>query len=403
MFVPLDGSDGDAIIPAVEDLREALARPGLPEGLDVYVTGVGGLSADLFAVFETLDSTLLLATAGVVVLILLLVYRSPVLWVLPLLAAGLAFTLAAALVYGLVRAGVLTVDGQGQGILTVLVFGAGTDYALLLIARYREELHRHERSWDAMRVALRGAVPAIVASAATVVLGLLCLLASDLGSNRDLGPVAALGIVAALLAMTTFLPALLVLCGRRVFWPRVPRHDGLQTEDTGVWHRVAETVGRRTRLVALSTGGLLVVLCFGVLQLDASGIAAERGRHRRRRVGGRAGRSSASTTRPAPARRRPSSGAAAQADALLAAVRGTPDVAPGRALRRAARRSARRRSTAGSWSTSCCPCPGEGEPGARAVNALRERVDAADPQAVVGGFTADRRRRPGGQPARPAW
>ena len=214
VFLPLDGSDSEQIPVLVESIREVVDRPGGP---DAYVTGVGGLSADLFEVFGNIDTTLLLATAVVVVVILLVVYRSPVLWILPLVSVGLAFTAATAVIYLLARDDVLTVNGQSQGILTVLVFGAGTDYALLLIARYREELHAHERAWDAMRAALRGAVPAIVASAATVVLGLLCLLASALASNRSLGPVSAIGIVAAVLAMTTLLPALLVLVGRRVF------------------------------------------------------------------------------------------------------------------------------------------------------------------------------------------
>ena len=272
VFLPVDGSDGEEIPLIVDRVREIVDAPGGP---DAYVTGVGGLSADLFEVFGDIDTTLLLATAVVVVVILLVVYRSPVLWVLPLVSVGLAFTAAAGVIYGLAKNEVLTLNGQSQGILTVLVFGAGTDYALLLIARYREELHEHERPWDAMRVALRGAVPAIVASAATVVLGLLCLLASDLASNRSLGPVSAIGIVAALLAMTTLLPALLVLVGRRVFWPRTPRFDHAGEREHGVWGRVSDAVGRRPRRFSLVTGGLLVLLALYAIQLQASGISQE--------------------------------------------------------------------------------------------------------------------------------
>ncbi len=272
VFLPLDGQDAEQIPFLVDDVRQVVDRPGGPEA---YVTGVGGLSADLFEVFGSLDTTLLLSTALVVVVTLLVVYRSPVLWVLPLVSVGLAFSAAAGVVYVLAKNEVLTLNGQSQGILTVLVFGAGTDYALLLIARYREELHEHERAWDAMRVAMRGAVPAIVASAATVVLGLLCLLASDLNSNRSLGPVSAIGIAAALLAMTTLLPALLVLAGRRVFWPRTPRFDHGGEQEHGVWGRVATGVGHRPRLVSAVSAGVLVVLAAFATTLDAKGIGQE--------------------------------------------------------------------------------------------------------------------------------
>ena len=272
LFVPVDGADAESLPLVVEQIRETVGTTG---GLTSYVTGVGGLTADLIEVFGDVDTTLLLATAVVVVLILLVVYRSPVLWVLPLLSVGFAFSAAAAVIYGLARNDVLVLNGQSQGILTVLVFGAGTDYALLLIARYREELHEHERPAQAMRVALRGAAPAITASAATVVLGLLCLLASDLASNRSLGPVSAIGIVAALLSMTTLLPALLVLAGRRVFWPRIPRVDHGGDREHGVWGRISQAVGRRPRAVSLLTGGLLVLLALGATQLQAGGLSQE--------------------------------------------------------------------------------------------------------------------------------
>ena len=268
--VLLVDDDLEVLEATVDQMREILAEPGGPPG---SVTGAAGLTTDLVKVFGEIDTTLLLATAVVVVVILLLVYRSPVLWLLPLLSVGLAFSLAAGVIYVLARDDVLALDGQSQGILTVLVFGAGTDYALLLISRYREELHLHRSAVAAMARALRGAGPAIAASAATVVLGLLCLLLSSLASNRALGPIASIGIVAAFLAMLTLLPALLVLAGRRVFWPRVPRFTGEVPVEGKAWDRVAGLVGRRWRRVAVLSGGLLVLASFGITQLQATGLA----------------------------------------------------------------------------------------------------------------------------------
>ncbi|HQZ85486.1 MAG TPA: MMPL family transporter [Actinomycetota bacterium] len=180
-------------------------------GLQINVTGPGGILADLVKVFGAIDTALLGATALVVALILIMVYRSPFIWLIPLLSAGMALSAASAIVYFLAKTDVLTLNGQSQGILTVLVFGAGTDYALLLVARYREELHHFPSHTTAMRSALRGVVEPIVASAATVSIGLMCLLLSQLNSNRSLGPVSAVGVIAALIVMLTFLPALLVI------------------------------------------------------------------------------------------------------------------------------------------------------------------------------------------------
>jgi len=382
LFLLLDGADVEEIPVVVQELRDLVDRPEL----DAYVTGVGGLSADLFEVFGTIDSTLILATATVVIVILLVVYRSPWLWALPLLSVALAFSLAAAVIYLLAREDVLVLSGQSQGILTVLVFGAGTDYALLLIARYREELHTHEHPWDAMRVAWRGAVPAILASGGTVVLGLLCLLASDLNSNRSLGPVAALGIVAAVLSMITLLPALLVLVGRRVFWPRVPTFTGFYEEGSGLWRRVSATVGRRPRRTALLTGGGLVVLALFATQLSASGISQED--TFTTEVQSVAGQAVVEAHYPA------GSGvpvvvigAADATEQLTQVLSADPDVAEvvtqseapggpplvvdGRVLLNATLSVA-----------------GDGTEAQDVVRRLRTSVDAADPDAVVGGFTA---------------
>ncbi|MEU4781371.1 MMPL family transporter [Micromonospora sp. NPDC023633] len=269
VVVPIDDADGERIGTVVEELR-AIAG-GDRDGLSVAVAGPAGLLADLVEVFSAIDGTLLVVTLCVVLVILLVVYRSPVLWIFPLLAAGMSFALAAVFVYLLADADVIKLNGQAQGILTVLVFGAGTDYALLLVARYREELHRHERPSDAMRTAWKGAAPAIVASGGTVMVSLLCLLLSSLNSNRALGPVAAIGIGATLLVMLTFLPALLVLGGRWAFWPRRPPYDRADPRaEHGVWSRIAGFVARRARPVWLLTTLAMAGLAFGLTQLGAT-------------------------------------------------------------------------------------------------------------------------------------
>ena len=269
VVVPLPGDNTafETLPGIVEDVTAAAEVDGLPS----YVTGPGGQFADFAAAFEGIDTNLLFTTVGVILIILLLIYRSPV-FVPVLLSAGFALVLAQAVVYLLAKAGVFTVDGQSQGILSVLVLGASTDYALLLISRFKEGLHR-EDSWAvAMKGALRGATPPILASGATVVLGLLCLLLSDLNSNKSLGPVGAIGIVCAMFAMTVFLPALLMVFGRYWFFPFVPRHDDVVTHDRGIWGAVARLVGRRPRLVWITTALVLAGAALFTTQLDAGGL-----------------------------------------------------------------------------------------------------------------------------------
>ena len=210
----------------------ATASAGDP-GLAVHITGPAASAADEIKIFKGIDTTLLFATLAVVIGLLLLTYRSPVLWVLPIMSAGVALTIAEAVIYLLTRHG-LTVNGQSAGILVVLVLGAGTDYALLLIARYREELRRHEDRHEAMVVALRRAGPAIMASAATVIAGMLCLLVADSADISGLGPVAAIGIAVGLIAMITLLPALLVIFGRWMFWPIRPRYGSEEPTASGL-------------------------------------------------------------------------------------------------------------------------------------------------------------------------
>jgi RND superfamily putative drug exporter len=277
VFLPFTG-DGSVVLPAIDDLRE-IVEHGTPAGLDVHVTGPGGSLSDLVRVFGSIDGTLLLVTLAVVIVMLLLTYRSPFLWLVPVVCAGSAYTLSQGLVYLLARAG-LTVSGQSTGLLAVLVFGAGTDYALLIIARYREELHRHQDKHEAMAVALRRAGPAVLASGATVTIGLLCLLIAELNSTSGLGPVGAAGIICALAAMTTLLPALLVALPRGVFWPVVPRYDiryveeadALETEH-GIWARAARFVSARPRVVWVSTVLLLGVLSLGLVSLRTGPIS----------------------------------------------------------------------------------------------------------------------------------
>ncbi len=269
VVVPLPGDNSafETLPGIVEDVTEAAQVDGLPS----YVTGPGGQFADFAAAFEGIDGRLLFTTVGVILIILVLIYRSPVF--LPvLMSAGLALVVAQAVVYLLADAGILTVDGQSQGILSVLVLGASTDYALLLISRFKEELHR-EDSWSvAMKSALKGAFPPIVASGATVILGLLCLLLSDLNSNKSLGPVGAIGIACAVVAMTVFLPALLMVLGRYWFFPFVPRHDDVVTHDRGLWGWVARLVGRRARIVWVTTALALTCAALFTTQLDADGL-----------------------------------------------------------------------------------------------------------------------------------
>src|ERR671915_204746 len=273
-LVPLADVD---FVKAVDDAR-ALAKRG-PPGLTAHVTGPAGGGADMFKVFESLDGFLLLAAGIVVIVLLLIIYRSPTLWIIPVFTAATALMIAQSVVYLLARYADLTVNGQSSGILTVLVFGVATDYALLLVARYREELHRHEDRHEAMAFALHRAGPAIVASAATVAVGLLCLLVAEMNSTAGLGPVAAAGVICALAAMTTLLPALLVIFGRWVFWPLIPRYEAKYEDpeayerEHGIWSRVARLVSARPRIIWAVASLALVAMTFGLGSLKADGLS----------------------------------------------------------------------------------------------------------------------------------
>ncbi len=211
--------EGENILDPVKFWREAIEDP--PSGLQVKVTGGAGFSADGIEVFESLNGTLLLAAVSLVVFLLILIYRSPMFFLIPLASVLFAETLSRSIGYGVSELGV-TINGQSSSIMSVLVLGAGTDYALLLVARYREELHSETDRHQAMKTALASAGPAILASAATVIAALLCLTIAKVNGTAGLGPIAAIGIFCAALSMLTLLPAMLTIFGRRAFWPYVP-------------------------------------------------------------------------------------------------------------------------------------------------------------------------------------
>ncbi|HET9859414.1 MAG TPA: MMPL family transporter [Nocardioidaceae bacterium] len=251
LVVPLATSDGEALVQAVVDIRAALEDT--PPGLTALVGGPGGILGDFIEAFGAIDGILLGVALLFVLVILLIVYRSPVLPFVVLFSAVLALGVASAAIYGLASNDILDLNGQSQGILFILAVGAATDYSLLIVARFREELRDTESKYDAMRKAYRGALEPILASGATVILGLLCLLLSDLSSLSGLGPVGAFGIAGAMLAALTLLPAALVLLGRRAFWPLMP-HFGSEHRDTrGIWGKVSRLVGRRARTVWVVT------------------------------------------------------------------------------------------------------------------------------------------------------
>ena len=262
------GSDPDQLRPVVDWLRQGVAD--VP-GLRLHVSGPAAILTDLLEVYGAIDLVLLAVTAAVILVILVVIYRSPILPLLVLAVAGTALSLTNGAAYLLGRSGLVTISGQTQGILAVLVLGAGTDYALLIVSRFREELRRHEDSYEAMRAAWRASLWPVAASAGTVMVALACLSFSDLPSTRGLGPVAATGIALALASMLLLLPAILALTGRAAFWPFKPGYGSQVREGRG-WAGAARLVGRRPRLVWAVTAAVLAVLALGVLRLDAGGI-----------------------------------------------------------------------------------------------------------------------------------
>src|SRR5215467_13695914 len=251
----------------------AIARTGA-NGLATHVTEILGNAADNAKVFKGISSTLLFSAVAVVILILLITYRSPVVWLLPVISSGVALITAQAVVYLLAKHAGLTVNAESGSILDVLVFGASTDYALLIVARYREELRRHDRRHPAMAEALVRAGPAIIASASTVIIALLMLSFAQLGSTKGMGPVLAIGIAVGVLSMLTLLPALLVIFPRGVFWPYRPTYGSAEPTNRGFWARVGWAIAPRARLVWVTTAVILGILALGLTGLKASGLTA---------------------------------------------------------------------------------------------------------------------------------
>jgi len=263
--VPLDATDDfELTTERVETMRE-LAPEAMPGGLNVYVTGPEAFIKDVGSIFEGADFLLLAFTAGVVAVLLLVTYRSPVLWLIPLAVVGTADGMAGILARRVADLLGFVPDGSVTGILSVLVFGAATNYALLLIARYREELLNFEDRREAMRVAIRGAGPAILASGSTVAVALALLLLAEIEGRQVLGLVSAVGIVVAMIAGLLVLPSALVVFGRWIFWPFVPKVGGKNPYEKSIWSKLGKAVSKKPLAVAaigvailggLASGGL---------------------------------------------------------------------------------------------------------------------------------------------------
>ncbi len=354
------------------------AGTGLPPGLEVHVTGGPAFGADIANAFSGANVTLLVVTTSVVALLLIATYRSPVLWLVPLIVIGFADRVATSV--GTAVAGLtgLSFDGSTSGITSVLVFGAGTNYALLLISRYRQELRRHSAHRDALRRAVRSAGPAIVASNATVVLALLTLILAVVPSTRSLGALAACGLVVAAVSVLALLPPLLALCGRRVFWPFIPHSEDGDGIDSGPWRWIADWVARRPAVIATVSIAVLAALAAGLLGTRIGLSQTEQFRVRADSVSGfqilaghfPAGLASPTTVIAGSAR-------AAQVDSAIKATDGVVS----------ANESGRSPSGLTRWTVVTNAAPSSA--GAfETVAVLRNSVSKADPAAVVGGADA---------------
>ncbi|MGH3117649.1 MAG: MMPL family transporter [Gaiellales bacterium] len=275
VVVPIDaGKDGWLIMPDLADHMRGVADDG-SNGMTTHLAGYAGLAADQADAFANIDGFLLLAALLVVIVILLFTYRSPILWLFPVICVVFALFSAQGVVYLLAKYADLTVNAQTRSILSVLVLGAGTDYALLLVARYREELRRHHDRHEAMEEALHRAGPAIIASSSTVIIGMLCLLVAEMNSTQSMGPVLAIGVGVVLLAMITLLPALLVIMGRWIFWPVKPVEGSHEPTSTGFWAKTGWAISHRPRTIWIGTTIVLGAMAFGTMTLDAKGLTAE--------------------------------------------------------------------------------------------------------------------------------
>ena len=272
MLVPITARTIEQIEPAVKEMR-AITQADVPDGLEVYVSGPAGITVDAVEVFGDIDGKLLIGTTVLILVLLLLIYRSPIIAVVPLIVVGVAYAVAGGVVYLIVQGFDLPINGQATGILIILMFGAGTDYCIYLVARYREELRVREDRHDAMQHAVARSGPAILSAGGTVVAAMLVLLFADLSSTRNQGPVLAIGVAITMLAGLTLLPALLTIVGRRSFWPVIPRFGSEDRSRRSVYHRVGEVVtGRPVATVVIVTAVLLVCTLGLVTQPGGLGI-----------------------------------------------------------------------------------------------------------------------------------
>ncbi len=372
----VEESGAAEIQPVIEDLRTAV-RGAVPDRLTAQVTGPAAIQADLAQVFDGANVRLLAATASVVAVLLILTYRSPGLWLVPLTVIGIADQAATVLATQVLEALDISWDGSTTGILSVLVFGAGTNYALLLISRYRDELRVHTDRYVAMRTALARAAEPVLASATTVVVGVLCLTLSDFPVTRGLGVACAVGVLVAAVFALVALPAVLVLFGRWIFWPRRPEVGSAPLADQGaLWDRIGRGVGRRPVAAVLATVAVLAAMSSGLLGmrlglptseqfLDQPESIAAADRLAESFPAGRTEPTSVWTTAPDAAR------------TVLARADRVSEVAPGPA-------------TAGWTSFQVVLADDAGSPEAQeAVRTLRGDLAAADVRAVVGGATAE--------------
>ncbi|MGE0216197.1 MMPL family transporter [Mycolicibacterium sp.] len=379
--VPLSADlSGFALTDKVTELRTA-AADGLPGDLRAQVTGGPAFGADIANSFSGANITLLAVTATVVALLLIVTYRSPVLWLVPLLVIGFADRVAAVVGTAVAEAFGMSPDGSTSGITSVLVFGAGTNYALLLISRYREELARTESHRDALGTAVRRAGPAIVASNATVVLALLTLLFASSPSTRSLGVQAASGLVIAAVFVLLVLPPALALFGRKLFWPFIPAVGDRALTEGGVWHRVAAAVARRPARVAVVSIGALALLCTGLLGTPIGLSQTEQFRVEAESVGGfetLADHFPSGLTDPA--RVIAATDRAADVQRAIAETPGVVSAIP----------AGRQPGELSQWSVVLAAAPATGE-AFETIDGLRDSVHSADPDALVGGSGATAR------------
>lgn len=267
LLVRANTEESEEIQGNVAFIRDVVPRYDAPAGeLRAYTTGIAGIISDSIEVFESIDVTLLIVTVSLVLFLLLAIYRSPVIAFVPLFVVAIAYGIAAAAVYGLVEAGVLEVNGQTTSLLIVLMFGAGTDYCLLIVARYREELRRFDDKHEAMAHATERTAPAILSAGGTVVAAMLVLTLADFKATQTMGPVLALGVAVMLLAGLTLLPALLACLGRNSFWPAIPRVGSEQARPLDVWRRIGHLVHERPTFAMVVAIGVLAAGSLGNLQ-----------------------------------------------------------------------------------------------------------------------------------------